>query len=77
MTYKKMPWEFPGGLVVRISSFHLYNLGSIPGLGTKIPYQLLHTEANLPPQNKQTNKQKDALSREDLVKTLRKIDVVK
>ena len=27
------------GLVIRIRCFHCCNLGSIPGLGTEIPYQ--------------------------------------
>ena len=33
----KEPWEFPGGLVVRIWHFHCYGPGSIPGQGTEIP----------------------------------------
>ena len=28
--------EFPGGLMVRILSFHCCDLGSVPGQGTKI-----------------------------------------
>ena len=31
--------EFPGGLVISIWHFHLDSPGSIPGLGTEIPYQ--------------------------------------
>ena len=31
--------EFPGSLVFRTQRFHCCGLGSIPGLGTEIPYQ--------------------------------------
>ena len=31
--------EFPGGLGVRTQHFHLYSLGLVPGLGTKILQQ--------------------------------------
>ena len=37
MSILKEPWEFPGGLVVRIQHFHCYGPGSIPGQGTEIP----------------------------------------
>ena len=37
--------EFPGGVVVRIWCFHHCSLGSIPGLGSEIPYQVLHSAA--------------------------------
>ena len=38
---KKVQIEFPGGLVVSISiqNFNCHGPGSIPGLGTEIPYQ--------------------------------------
>ena len=42
-----------GSLVVRTWCFRHCSLGSIPGLGTEVPHQALHTVAK----NKQTNKQ--------------------
>ena len=36
-------WEFPCGLVVRISGFHCCGSGSIPGQGTKIPKAMWHS----------------------------------
>lgn len=36
----RIPWQFPGGLVVRTWHFHHCSLGSIPGLGTEILYQV-------------------------------------
>ena len=35
-------FEFPGGLMVRILSFHCCDLGSVPGQGTKIPQAMQH-----------------------------------
>ena len=32
-----MTQEFPGSPVIRTQHFHFHVLGSIPGLGTKIP----------------------------------------
>ena len=34
---KHVPWEFPGGPVVRFWRFHCQAQGSIRGQGTKIP----------------------------------------
>ena len=34
---KKIKWEFPGGLIVRIQCFHYCGMGSFPGLGIEIP----------------------------------------
>ena len=34
---ERLPGEFPGGLVVRISGFHCHHQCSIPGWGTEIP----------------------------------------
>ena len=36
-------WEFPADLVVSIQHFHHCGPGSALGLGTEIPYQVLHT----------------------------------
>ena len=45
--------EFPGGLVVRIQSFHLCSPGSVPGLGTEILHKAAAKES------KQKQKQKN------------------
>ena len=46
--------EFPGGLGVRTQHFHLYSLGLVPGLGTKILQQ-----APAAKKKKQTRKSND------------------
>ena len=35
-----MPWEFPGGPVVKNTRFNAGDMGLIPGWGTKIPHAL-------------------------------------
>ena len=40
-------WEFPGGLVVRIPSFHCCGPGSIPGEGTEISQAVRRGQKNL------------------------------
>ena len=52
---KNKPWTFPGGLVVRTLCFHCQDVGSIPGLGTKILQAILHSKnKNKTKQNKKT-----------------------
>ena len=38
-------WEFSCGLLVRTQCFHYCSPHLIPGLGTEIPHQVLHTTA--------------------------------
>ena len=33
-----MPWDFPGGAVVKNTLFNAGDMGLIPGWGTKIPH---------------------------------------
>ena len=35
--FKKESWDFPGSPVIKIPHFHCRGVGSIPGLGPKIP----------------------------------------
>ena len=40
-------WEFPRGPVVRTQHFHSMAVGSIPGLGTKIPQAVWHGQKKI------------------------------